>query len=280
MLKIPDALVDCHWLHQHLDDENLIVLDATLPKVTNKGKEEIQHDVEIPKARFFDIKNLFSEENAPFPNTLLTPEKFEQRARELGVNNDSGIVVYDIHGVYSSPRVWWMFKAMGLDNVAVLNGGLPKWISEGYKTEEKKDKNPTTGNFTAKYNSRLFVDAPYVLNSLNKLEEQILDARSLSRFQGQSPEPRKGVRSGHIPNSKSLPYASVLKGSELRSKEELKSLYQQVNQEDKPMVFSCGSGITACVLALGATIAGYNQLTVYDGSWTEWGSLHDLPIEV
>ncbi len=280
MLKIPDALVDCHWLHQHLNDENLIVLDATLPKVTNKGKEEIQHDVEIPKARFFDIKNLFSEENAPFPNTLLTPEKFEQRARELGVNNDSCIVVYDIHGVYSSPRVWWMFKAMGLDNVAVLNGGLPKWISEGYKTEEKKDKSPTVGNFTAEYNSKLFVDAQYVLDSLNKQEKQILDARSLSRFQGQSPEPRKGVRSGHIPNSKSLPYASVLKGSELRSKEELKSLYQQVNQEDKPMVFSCGSGITACVLALGATIAGYNQLTVYDGSWTEWGSIHDLPIEV
>lgn len=280
MLNIPSALVDCHWLHQHLNDENIIILDATLPKVTNKGKENIQHDVEIPGAVFFDIKHTFSEENAAFPNTLLTSEKFQQRARQLGINNNSCIVVYDIHGIYSSPRVWWMFKAMGFDNIAVLNGGLPKWMSEGFETEQRKEKNNPLGNFTAQFQEKLFVNDQYVLNSLDQNVEQILDARSLSRFQGVSPEPRKGVRSGHIPTSKSLPYASVLQEGELKSKEELKSLYNQVNQEHKPMIFSCGSGITACVLALGATVAGYDQLAVYDGSWTEWGSKHDLPIEV
>ncbi len=279
MLKVPGAIVDCDWLQKHINHPDLIVLDATIPKVTAKT-DQTSKDEYIPSTRFFDIKKQFSDTNAEFPNTMLPSEDFEQKAQELGIRNDSCVVVYDQLGIYSSPRVWWMFKVMGFDNIAVLNGGLPEWKQLGYNTVDAVDSDFTKGDFKANSKGEAFVNTKFVLNSLNDHQHQILDARSNARFKGEAAEPRKGVKSGHIPTSNSLPYTSLIEGNKIKSKENLKELFQQSNEDKKLMIFSCGTGITACVLALGAEISGYKNFKVYDGSWTEWGSLPDVPIEV
>ncbi len=278
-LEIKSPLVSVNWLRQHIDATNLIVLDGTLPKVATKKTIQEQENKCIPRARFFDIKKVFSLQGAQFPNTVLEPKDFESRARTLGINKDSCIVVYDEHGIYSSPRVWWLFKTMGFDNVAVLDGGFPAWKEIGYSIEEKQECHFKKGNFTVNYNAGLLINSNSVLNSLNDSTKQILDARSSGRFYATSPEPRAEIRSGHIPNSKNLPYSSLLNGSKLKSTTELQELFKNVSLENNKLIFSCGSGITACVLALGAVAAGFDNLAVYDGSWTEWGSLPYLPIE-
>ncbi|MFY0631138.1 MAG: sulfurtransferase [Flavobacteriaceae bacterium] len=280
MLKVPDVIVEVDWLYEHINHPDLIILDATIPKVTAKKEVSDQAEKRITSARFFDIKKAFSNQEAVYPNTMLSSNEFENKAQELGINNQSCIVVYDTHGIYSSPRAWWMFKTMGFDNVAVLNGGFPAWTEKGYPVEKQIKNSFTKGNFSSNHKEELLIDNNAVLASLNVGNTCILDARSLSRFKGESPEPRKDVRSGHIPTSKSLPYSSIISEGKLKSKDELKSLYQSINEEDKPMIFSCGTGITACVLALGASSVGYENVTVYDGSWTEWGSELKNPIEI
>jgi thiosulfate/3-mercaptopyruvate sulfurtransferase len=278
-LKINKPLISVNWLHQNIEATNLIVLNGTLPKVTLQKELAEIDDSQIPNARFFDIKKVFSIQGAQFPNTALEPKNFESKARALGINKDSCIVVYDEHGIYSAPRVWWLFKTMGFDNVAVLDGGLPAWKEARYAVEEKQEHVVNTGSFKVHYNSDLLIHSTAVLNSLNDSTKQLLDARSSARFYATQPEPRAEIRSGHIPNSKSLPYSSLLSGLELKSKKELQMLFKEVNSENKELIFSCGSGITACILALGAAIARYEKLAVYDGSWAEWGSLQHLPIE-
>lgn len=279
-MKVPNVLVECDWLHENLHDDSVIVLNATIPKVTaKKGEHPEKNDEVIPTSRFFDIKKTFSDLEADFPNTMLSAKAFEKKAQQLGINQDSCIIIYDDHGIYSSPRAWWMFKSMGFDNVAVLNGGLPEWKAQGYQTTKKVEQPCPQGNFQSQ-SKELFIDHRFVLESSLKNTHQILDARSAGRFEGTAPEPREGVRSGHIPNSKSLPYSSLLNGNKLKNKEELQSLFEDVNSDKSSMIFSCGTGITACVLALGATISNHKDFLVYDGSWTEWGSLLDLPVEV
>lgn len=278
-VKIKSPLVSVNWLCQNIDATNLIVLNGTLPKVTVKKTIQKLENQSIPKARFFDIKKVFSLQGAQFPNTVLEPKDFESRARALGINKGSCIVVYDEHGIYSAPRVWWLFKTMGFENIAVLNGGFPAWKEANYSIEEKQEHHFKQGNFRVNYNAGLLIDSTSVLNSLNDTSNQILDARSSGRFYATSPEPRAEIRSGHIPNSKNLPYSSLLNGSELKSIAQLEELFKGVSLENNSLIFSCGSGITACVLALGATVAGFENVAVYDGSWTEWGSLQHLPIE-
>jgi thiosulfate/3-mercaptopyruvate sulfurtransferase len=280
MLTVPNVIVSCQWLQQHLHAANLVVLNATIPKVTAKKETSEKQLHGIPSARFFDIKGRFSDAQADFPNTMISAEDFEQKAQQLGIHQDSCVVIYDDHGIYSSPRAWCMFKAMGFENVAVLDGGLPQWKSLGFETIPTATKEVTRGNFTSHPKKQLFVDFQHVLDATKHSQNEILDARSAARFHGTAPEPRQGVRSGHIPSAKSLPYASLLEGHTLQNKEVLQRLFQERNPENKPMIFSCGTGITACVLALGAEIAGYQNTVVYDGSWTEWGSLEQLPVEI
>jgi len=192
----------------------------------------------------------------------------------IGVNQDSIIVVYDDLGIYSSARAWWLFKTFGFKNVAVLNGGLPEWINNGYKTEEKKQLQllPEKGSFKAIYNpdNVIFFDD---LNTISKDKKyKIIDARSSNRFNCLVPEPRVGLRSGTIPNSTNLPYNQVLNGNILKSEVELKTIFNTLSAKNKHLVFSCGSGITAAILSLAATISGYKN-SIYDGSWTEYGTL-------
>ena len=280
-LKIDKPLVSVNWLFVNLENENLIILDATLLKVTaSKDEQKEVEKKQIKRARFFDIKNTFSDINAPFPNTILSPKEFEKKTQILGINDNSCIIVYDDLGIYSSPRVWWMFQLMGFQNIAVLNGGFPERISKKYPIEKPVKHQYHQGNFKVNFKTEKIKFTNDVLTSINNDDNIVVDARSNGRFLGTAPEPRKNVKSGHIPNSISLPYSEITEEGRLISEEKLKTIFKRLNKTDKEMIFSCGTGITASVLALGATISGYQNHAVYDGSWTEWGSTTNLPIEI
>ncbi|WP_428742672.1 sulfurtransferase [Tenacibaculum sp.] len=277
MLKVTTPLVSVEWLQENLEAENLIILDATIPKVggaidITKEKQQIKNAV------FFDLKNVFLDVKGEYPNTIPSKEHFEEQVQKLGVNNDSCVVVYDDLGVYSSPRVWWLFNVFGFKNIAVLNGGLPAWKEAGYAVEFQKENKIEQGNFKAEFKENLLRVTEQVLEASNN-KELILDARSKGRFDATESEPRKDLRSGHIPNSKSLPYGMLQSDGNMKSAKELQQLFSLVNPEKEHMTFSCGSGITACILALGAEASGYTNYSVYDGSWTEWGSRLELPVE-
>jgi len=278
-LKITSILVSVDWLFENLTDENLIILDATIPNINSKNT--ISSDkTQIKNARFIDLKNEFSDTDAPFPNTVLSPVKFELKAQELGINRKSSIIVYDDLGVYSSPRVWWMFSLMGFTNIAVLNDGLPGWKAKNYPVENPTKTTISKGDFKVDYNPNKLVFTADVLSASKNKDFLILDARSSGRFFGTEPEPRNDSKSGRIPNSKSLPYELVLNETKLKSAKEIQQIFSKLNPENRKMIFTCGSGITASILNFSAVVAGYKNTSVYDGSWTEWGSNTNLPIEI
>lgn len=270
-INIEKPIVSVEWLNQNLTASNLVILDASMKKATES--EDDLTSVQIPNTRFFDIKNVFSNLSDPFPSAVPSEEKFIEESQKLGINNDSAIVVYDDKGIYSSARVWWLYKTFGYDNVAVLDGGLPEWLNANYKTEPKQKQKTEIGNFKGTYNPKYFKFFDDIQNSIHNANDVILDARSADRFNGLVEEPREGLRSGHIPNSESLPYSNLFDGNKLKDKADLNSIFDNFKVTEKNMIFTCGSGITACILALGANIAGYKNLSVYDGSWTEYGSL-------
>jgi thiosulfate/3-mercaptopyruvate sulfurtransferase len=276
-LKIQNPLVSIDWLSDNLDYEKLIILDCTIPKLTTNS-EVNQEKYQIKGAIFFDIKNTFSDENAKLPNTVLPPKVFEEKARKIGINKDSILICYDDLGIYSSPRVWWMFQLMGFKNVAVLEGGLPAWREKEHPIEPPKKQSITKGDFKVKYQSEKLKFTEDILNSYKNKDVLIVDARSKGRFYGTEPEPRKDIRSGHIPNAVSLPYNEILSNGKMKSKEELQTVFKPFKNK-KQIVFTCGSGITAAILALGAAISAIENVAVYDGSWTAWGSGIKNPIE-
>ena len=274
-LKINNSLVSVEWLYNHLSDEKLIVLDCTISKVTENTiiKDE---KTQIKEALFFDIINSFSDKSASFPNTVLSPKEFEKQAQELGINKDSILVCYDDLGIYSSPRVWWMFQLMGFKNIAVLDGGLPAWKSRKFPIETQIIHQPKKGNFKVDYKPKKLKFTNDVLNSVVNKDILIADARSKGRFYGTEPEPRKNLKSGHIPNSISLPFTDVLENGMMLKEEELKNVFKSFHGK-KEIIFTCGSGITASILALAAEISGIKNVSVYDGSWTEWATIKNLP---
>lgn len=276
-IVLKDPLVNAEWLFEHLDSSNLIVLDASLPKA-GQGEDSLCDDL-IQGARFMDLKNKWAKNNARFPNTMLDQGDFESSARRLGINNSSALVIYDQHGIYSSARGWYMFRAMGHENVAVLDGGLPAWKQSGYPVSPKRIYSGEMGDFKAHFNPEYFVNHSHVLNATEDSSIRILDARAHDRFLGEVAEPRAGLRSGHIPNSESLPFSELQENGSMKNKPALDNYFKAGTGKNQKLVFSCGSGITACVLALGAELSGRSDYSVYDGSWTEWGSLPELPVE-
>ena len=269
-----EPIVSVSWLHENLNANNLLVLDASINKVTSASHNS-HSEWQIPTSLFFDIKGLFSDIEGEFPNTFPSAEQFTQEAQKLGVNSNSAIVVYDDKGMYSSARAWWLFKAFGFNNVAVLDGGLPEWQTHNFVIEKKQNNLHSVGNFEAEYQPefmRFFKDIQQAI----PLNTKILDARSQDRFKGLVKEPRDGLRSGTIPNSRNFPFTDLLNENCFKSRDELSALFHNfVEDKEEPIIFSCGSGITACILALGAILVGYNDISVYDGSWTEYGSLVD-----
>jgi thiosulfate/3-mercaptopyruvate sulfurtransferase len=270
-----NPIVSASWLQEHLNDSNLIILEARLDQ--NQANLENQNpDLQIKGARVFDVKNNFSHTSNPLPNTFPSTAQFTAESQKLGINKNSIIVVYDTLGIYSSPRAWWMFKTMGHSEVYVLDGGLPEWIKEGYSTQNKNQTSTyAKGDFEAKLQPNFIKNEGQILGNISTKEAVLMDARSSDRFYAILEEPRPGMRSGHIPGSINVPYTELQRDGKYKSPEELNQI---LNLDDKPLVFTCGSGITACIVLLACELISDNPKAVYDGSWTEWGS-SELPVE-
>lgn len=220
-----------------------------------------------------DINTDFSELNTSLPHMLPNAAYFENAAKNIGLNNEDIIIVYDQVGVYGSPRAYWMLKVMGHQAVYVLNGGMPAWLAAHLPSEKAEWPDISNGNFQATFNKTLVKSAEEVRELLKDEGYRLLDARPAGRFTGEVPEPRAGLRGGHMPGSGNLPATNVTDGWYLKTEEELKALIAPLLSNDKQLVTSCGSGVTACIIGLAAEVAGYGDFAVYDGSWTEWGGL-------
>jgi len=273
-----NPLVSATWLFENLENPNLVILDAS-PRENKSNLIPEFTNIQIKGARKFDMETEFLDKENPIPNMIPNERDFEAACRKLGINKNSLIVVYDNLGVYTSPRVWWMFKVMGHSQIAVLDGGLSAWIIENLPTEPIRENEFFMGNFTAKYQSDLVVDAAAVLENIESKKMLVLDARSEERFSGLSPEPRENMSSGHIPNAINLPFEKVLHHGNMKPKEELTKIFKNLNIENQPLAFTCGSGITACIILLASELISENKKVLYDGSWAEWGQEGKFPIE-
>jgi thiosulfate/3-mercaptopyruvate sulfurtransferase len=275
-----DALVSTAWLADHLGAPDVRVVDASyyLPNEGLMGREEYEAH-HIPGAVFFDIDEI-ADGRSPLPHMLPAPEKFSSRVRKLGLGDGVRIVVYDQRGLFSAARVWWTFRTFGHDDVVVLDGGLPKWLVEGRPVEDGT-VNPGERHFTARMNSFMVRDKAQLTANLSSGREQVLDARSCGRFEGRDPEPRESLRSGHIPGSLNLPFTDLLdrQTQTLLPPDALAARFAAAGVHmARPVVTTCGSGVTAAVLALGLHIVGHKDVAVYDGSWSEWGLPGDTPV--
>lgn len=271
--KMNKSLVSAKWLRANLNDPDLVVLDASEEK--NMAGLDIENNhVQIIGARKFDLKTSFSDANSPFPTMLPTPAAFQKECRKLGINNQSEIVVYDNLGIYTSPRVWWMFKVMGHEKVSVLNGGLPGWKSNDFPTEKEAIASFAMGDFTVNMQEEKIKSFDFIRNNIKSENSIVIDARSADRFNGIVPEPRKGIRSGSISKSFNVPFTEVLKKGFIKSNRELEAVFSGVDFQDRSVVFTCGSGVTACIVMLAFEMVKNNTTAVYDGSWTEWATLN------
>lgn len=274
-------LTETDELAADLDAPDLVIIDASW-HVPGEGKNTRAEYLEehIPGAIFFDIDEI-ADTKSKLPHMLPPPEKFSSRMRSMGIGDGSRIVVYDSAGIFSAARVWWTFRVMGVEDVTVLNGGLPKWKREGLPLESGEPRPRSARHFTSRRNANLVRDVFDMKALLKDRSAEIVDARAAERFAGRAPEPRPGLRSGHIPGAHNLPYGQLLKpDGTLKSPAELEALFTKAGVDlGKPVVASCGSGITASVLALALAEIGHRRTAVYDGSWTEWGADQSLPIE-
>ena len=276
-------VVDAHWLAEHLGSDGLVVLDASwhLPAEGRDPCAEYraQH---IPGAQFFDIEAI-SDPADSCPHMLPSAGEFAHAVTQLGIGRDTRVVIYDSRGLFSAPRAWWMFRVFGHDRVHVLCGGLPGWVADGFEvTDERTAPRHVERPFAAHLISARLADAARVKASLHEQGTVILDARSQARFSGEEAEPRPELRSGHIPGSCNLHYARLLTGDpgRLRDPEALRDLFSAAGvTPETEVITTCGSGISACILALGLELAGFPAAAVYDGSWAQWGAQADWPLE-
>lgn len=275
----PKTLVSTDWLAQHLSDPDLRILDGSmfLPGSGRDARAEYA-DRHIPGARFFDIDDI-SDHRSDLPHMAPPPEKFVSRLRGLGVGDGHQVVVYDSQGLFSAARVWWLFRLMGQDNIAVLDGGLPKWLAEDRETEDMpplvRDR-----HMTARLQNHLVRDVTQVAAAVKLGDRQIVDARAAERFRGDAPEPRAGLRAGHMPGARNVPYAALLNADgTMKSRDALRSVFETAGVDlGKPVITTCGSGVTAAVLSLALERLGKSDHALYDGSWSEWGASTTLPI--
>jgi thiosulfate/3-mercaptopyruvate sulfurtransferase len=275
----PESLVSTEWLQRNLSQPDLRIVDATyyLPMQNKNAKAEYL-ERHIPGAIFFDIDDV-SDMASTLPHMLPPPEKFASRVRKLGIGDGNRIVIYDGQGMMSAARVWWMFRIFGAREVAILDGGLPKWLAEGRPVNDDQIM-PQERHFTARLDNTQVRNKDQVRRNIDSKREQLLDARTAGRFHATEPEIWPGRRSGHVPGAYNLPYGQLLKPDmTFKDADTLRGLYEKSGIDlKKPVVTSCGSGITACVLAFGLHLIGHRDVAVYDGSWAEWGLPGDTPV--
>lgn len=257
-----------------LGTEGLVILNGSWHMPAEKRQPQQEHvQQHIPGAVFFDI-DAISDASSPYPHMLPDAERFAAAVSALGISNSSQIVVYDSTGLFSAARVWWMFRAFGHETVRVLDGGLPKWLAEG-KPVEHGEQQPAYGQFRAVFRPERVRTIEQMQRNLDTHAEQVVDARAAGRFNGSEPEPRPGLRSGHIPGSFNVPFreCTLPPYHTLKSPRELRAVFEAHGLDlSRPLTASCGSGVTACVLALALFELGVTEVPVYDGAWAEWGT--------
>ena len=275
----PKTLVSTEWLHAHLKDPDLRILDGSyyLPQMGRDPRAEYDA-AHIPNARFFDIDDV-SDHGSDLPHMVPPVEKFMSRMRAMGVGDGHQVVVYDGMGLFSAARVWWLFKLMGQNNIAVLDGGLPKWQAEGRPVEDLppviRDR-----HMTVRRQNHMVKDVTQVSAASKLGDYEIIDARSPGRFRGEEPEPRAGLRPGHIPGSKNVCFKDLLNADQtMKNPVEIRQIFEAAGVDfSKPAITTCGSGVTAAVLSLGLERIGKTDHSLYDGSWSEWGMFPTVPV--
>ncbi len=274
-------LVTPHWLAENIHDANIVILDARMSPPGLIPKRDIRAEFEqghIPGAVYFDI-DAIADHSTDLPHMLPSPQVFSEIVGQLGINEQQTLVIYDDGNLFSAPRVWWTFRTFGVKKVHILTGGISGWLQSGFALESgPTDRSPEI--FNATFNAAAVKNAEQILAALGDSEIQILDARPMGRFNAQEPEPRPGLRLGRIPGSINVPWGSMVENGNLKSPQVLASIFAAQGVDlSKPIITSCGSGVTAAVVALGLAAVNAPTVSLYDGSWAEWGASDSLPID-
>lgn len=278
-MRREDVFVSAQWLRERLDQPDIVPVDASwyLPNLQRDGRAEYETG-HIEGAVFFDL-DAVSDPSSDLPHMMPDPVQFSSAMRKLGIGDGQTLIIYDGAGLFSAPRVWWMFKTMGVESVFILDGGLPGWTAADYPlSDEPVIRSPR--HFTTRFDATALADLAAVSEAISDTNMQIIDARPADRFSGAVPEPRPGLTAGHMPGAGNVPFTDLIEDGRLKSTEALQALFKEKGiSTDGPIITSCGSGVSAVTVALGLKLVGARDVRIYDGSWAEWGADANLPVE-
>ncbi|MFU9075964.1 MULTISPECIES: 3-mercaptopyruvate sulfurtransferase [Proteus] len=276
-----DYFVTPQWLFEHQNDSDLVILDVSAPMPTQDiDYSALYLERHIPHAHFFDLDEV-ADKTTSLPHMLPSDALFSETLTQLGISNTTTVIIYDQGNLFSAPRGWWTFTTLGCRNVRILAGGLQAWIDAGFEIQQGEViATPATSPFVVERHTQHYANKQQLLDNLNTKQKQMIDARSADRFYGRAPEPRPGLRSGHIPSSKNVPWNELVTDGQLKDNAELKQIFEQAGVDlSQPIIVTCGSGMTAAILFLALTVLGCQSIALYDGSWAQWGAESALPCE-